>query len=99
MNERVLNFINSFSKFGESVIDCFTCGNCYWFAVILNNRFPNGHIMYDVVANHFGYEIDWQVYDITGNVTHDYNWKWWDMLQLSYDPLVLERIYRDCINK
>ncbi len=28
-------------------------GNCFYFAVILKNRFPKGVIFYDVVIDHF----------------------------------------------
>lgn len=98
LREDVLNFIQSFTDFGEAVYDCFMCGNCYWFAHILATRF-NGTIVYDVVANHFACRISGIVYDITGDTSTVYHWEDWDFLVQNYDPLVIKRIYRDCINK
>lgn len=102
MSKRVLDFIKSFTYFGEAVSECFLCGNCYWFAVILCNRFSTEcrcYITYDVIANHFGCNIDGKVYDISGEVTKTYKWEKWEWLVQNYDPLVIRRIYRDCINK
>lgn len=102
MHERILNFIKSFTYFGEAVSDCFLCGNCYWFAAILKERFSievECTIVYDVVANHFGCRIADNVYDISGEVTQKYHWDSWNWLVQNYDPLVIRRIYRDCIYK
>lgn len=98
MNKDVLNFIKSFTDFGEAIRDCFSCGNCYWFANILQQRF-GGYIVYDIVANHFGCDIANIVYDITGDVTDEYDWEDWIFLVNHYDPLVINHIYRDCIYK
>ena len=102
MHERILNFIKSFQDFGTGVIDCFTSGNCYYFAIILQTRFGGSDacpIVYDVVANHFATQIMGHIYDITGEVTDNYLWQYWEDLKQNYDPLVIERIYRDCIFK
>lgn len=48
--------------------------------------------MYDDVANHFGTRIDNKVYDITGDVTDDYQWVTWDSVD---DAEHRERIIRD----
>lgn len=101
MRDKILHFIEQFTSFGHDVIECFTCGNCYWFAHILQERFGGADycpIVYDVVENHFATQIMGHIYDITGEVTDDYLWQYWDELQEQYDPLVIERIYRDCIN-
>ena len=96
MNE-VLKFINKFNRW-DQVIECFTNGNCYWFAYILVGRFPSGTIVYDEIENHFGCLIDDKVYDITGDVTKCYNWETWQEVYLR-DPLHGKRILRDCILK
>jgi len=98
IREDVLDFINSFRQFGDAVEDCFTSGNCFWFAYILSTRF-DGAITYDVVANHFGCRISGITYDIRGDVSEDYEWEDWEFLVQNYDPLVIQRIYRDCIYK
>lgn len=72
----------------------FTCGCCYWFAAILCQRFPESRLMYDQVENHFVTEIGGRLYDITGDVTEQYNVEPWDELD---DPLLKARIVRDCI--
>ena len=96
MNE-VLKFIDKFNRW-DQVIECFTNGNCYWFAYILVGRFPSGTIVYDEIENHFGCLIDDKVYDITGDVTKCYNWETWQEVYLR-DPLHGKRILRDCILK
>jgi hypothetical protein len=95
MNE-VLKFISHFNNSSE-VVTSFTCGNCYWFSFILSGRFPEGDVMYDDVANHFGYMIDNEVYDITGVVTDKYNWKVWMEFAL-LDSALTKRLIRDCID-
>lgn len=97
----VLGFIGRFSTNGygyrQEVIECFTRGCCYWFAAILNTRFSHEKplVMIDYVANHFGCEIGGRVYDITGDVTGQYDWMPWNKCN---DPHLIKRIYEDCIN-
>ena len=101
MHNTIMNFIKSFSNFGEAVTNCFTGGRCYWFAHILQYRFggpENCAICYSIIDNHFGCMISGHIYDITGEVTDDYQWNLWDEdLVQNYDPLAINRIYRDCI--
>ena len=103
MNNDVLNFINKFTLNGkrQEVIETFTKGCCYWFAQILCERFydtdawnQDVEIVYDQLFGHFGCRIDGKVYDITGDVTNQYQWS-----RLSdIDDMRFERIFRDCIN-
>lgn len=72
----------------------FTCGCCYWFALILHCRFPESTIMYDQVANHFVTQIKGRLYDVTGDVTEQYDVTPWAELD---DTLLKRRIIRDCI--
>jgi len=96
--DKVNSFISRFTGSGkyEQVIEAFTCGCCYWFADILAKRFykDGPEIMYDQVINHFGTQICGRVYDITGDVTDDYDWIPWKDLD---DISLTQRIERDCI--
>lgn len=58
----VLDFIHRrFSK------DCdWTNGNCYWFAKILQERFPGGVIIHEPIEGHFLYYYKNTYYDWNG---------------------------------
>ena len=97
----VLMFIGRFSTDGNStrneVIDTFTRGCCYWFAYILVERFKNEYISYiviDYISNHFAANIDGIIYDITGDVTDNYNWEKWEDCD---DVNLIKHITNDCI--
>lgn len=89
-------FTNKGTK--DEVFDTFLNGCCYWMAFILKTRFQLEcpEIMYDPVYNHFGCEIKGRTYDITGDVTDDYQWESWDIYKWG-DRAEARRIYRDCI--
>lgn len=76
MNE-ILKFIEKFKfKYKEELVEVFTTGNCYYFAIILKERF-NGEIYYMPIINHFICKIENKYYDITGEVNpseHPYKW-------------------------
>ena len=97
----VEKFINKFKYLNPSAAeDLFLYGDCYYFAIILKERFPEAIIKYMVIKNHFIADIDGRLYDIRGDITdiinEDYIIEWSDM-EL-YDELVYQRIIRDCIN-
>lgn len=96
--DQINQFIRHFQT-NEGTITTFTCGCCYWFAVILFIRFmPDGaQIVYDQVDNHFATMIGDRVYDITGDVTDGHNWVLWRSMRY-LDELLTSRIVRDCIN-
>lgn len=102
-SNEILNFINQFTKNGtrKEVIDCFLNGCCFWFAEILYSRFCNfsnrSMIVYDEIIGHFGCKIDDRVYDITGDVTENYQWTVWNYI-ITTETNRAERIIRDCIN-
>lgn len=100
LEERVLKFIGRFTLNGkrQEVVECFSCGCCYWFAYILSKRFVDGYIVYDQVENHYAYYINKlkKVFDITGEVTEGYKWEKWDDVT-SNDQLLATRLFRDCI--
>ena len=48
---KINSFINGFKELNKDVIEeLFTCGYCYWFAVVLKERF-NGVIIYNPIMN------------------------------------------------
>lgn len=94
MKNNVLDFIQRRFR-----IDCnWTTGNCYYFAVILKDRFPEGKIYYDVILGHFLFCYQDVFYDWNGIVDlisteHLKEWKKFD----DYDSLQKKRIIKDCI--
>jgi len=93
MQTKVNMFLRRFHE-NRDVDTVFTCGCCYWFAVILHLRFPQSTIMYDQIANHFVTKIGDRLFDVTGDVTDQYDVIPWDELD---DSLLRARIVRDCI--
>lgn len=93
MNE-ILNFIKR--RFPE---DCnWKNGNCYFFAVILKARFPEGEIFYETVLGHFLFKLNGVYYDHDG-VFPEADIRLavpWDSFE-EYDSLRRGRIIRDCI--
>lgn len=85
-------------RFGEKDYNWKT-GNCYYFAIILKTRFPEGDIYYDTIDGHFIFKLQDTFYDYTGAVNEftDVNAviKWDDFDK--YDSLLKQRIIRDCI--
>ena len=62
MKDEVLDFIQR--RFQN---DCnWLNGNCYYFALILHNRFPNSEIYYDCIKGHFITKINNNYYDWAG---------------------------------
>lgn len=61
-NDKVLEFISRRFKPDQS----WQNGNCYYFSVILKERFPKGKIMYDPVDNHFLFRYRGKLYDSKG---------------------------------
>lgn len=73
-------------------------GLCYWFAHILDTRFPGGDIWYDPVMNHFYYVFDDVAYDVRGRVVlPNISIKWDDYY--AYDALDYQRVVKYCILK
>lgn len=90
----ILDFISKFN----SVADKFTNGWCYYFSVILCDRFyqDNPEIYYDPIANHFVTRINDVYYDANG-IYYDYTilYKWDEYHMI--DALDAARVRRDCI--
>lgn len=88
----VLEFINK-----RFPTNCnWTTGNCYYFALILADRF-NGDIYYDVINGHFITKIQDNFYDWSGIVDANNCLIEWNKMD-QYDSLVKQRIIRDCIH-
>jgi len=75
--------------------------NCYYFAIILKERFPEATIVYDVSDGHFLVRIENIYFDWMGD--HDFSKEIqekyfieWDKFD-EYDSLQKQRIIRDCI--
>ena len=78
--------------------DCdWTNGNCYYFAIILRDRFPDGDIFYDVIDGHFLFKYKDEFYDWTGIINPDGYLVKWNEFD-GYDSLLKQRIIRDCVN-
>lgn len=89
--EDVLEFIKR-----RFPMDCkWVDGNCYFFAVILNERFPNGEIVYDVIDGHFLLKLGDKYFDHRGVSTpiKPISWRDFD----SYDCLQKQSIVKYCI--
>jgi hypothetical protein len=71
-------------------------GNCYYFSIILKERFPNGKIIYDPIVGHFMYLINHKCFDALGShkIPNDY-YDWEELKNTDY--LLYNRIKRDCI--
>lgn len=93
----VIKFINGVRN--EGTKDVFLNGYCYWFAFILNNRFPGGDIVYDPILGHFAYKYRGFIFDIRGIVpkleTKDFI-LWKDCEKLGYP---IQSIIDGCILK
>lgn len=103
LHSTVMKFIARFTNNGkcQEVIDTFSYGCCYWFAEILYERFfmevDECYLMYDPVINHWACKIEDRIYDITGDVTFNYEWEYWESFKYE-DELLTSHLFRDCIN-
>lgn len=92
IENKILEFIHR-----RFPIDCnWKSGNCYFFAVIMKEKYKCSIIHYDVVDGHFCVKIGDKYYDWEGvySPTVPIEWERFD----EYDLLLKQRIIRDCIN-
>ena len=94
-SENILHFIKKFSDFGNQVVECFTEGNCYWFARILAIEFM-GTIYYDPIVGHFATMINGVLYDITGVVENTSDFI--SIEEIYKDELLWPRLLSDCMD-
>jgi len=73
MSKKVLDFIRQFKSYNKEEVleNTFLKGFCYYFSIILQERF-GGEILYEPVEGHFIIKIDDRYYDIRGDVTYMY---------------------------
>ena len=103
-HQEIIKFINDFKAMHrEEIEDLFSSGYCYYFCIILMERFnlKKNCIYYIPIYNHFITKVGKFYYDINGSVINkekiNLAIKW-----LNYqkeEPLDSERIIRDCIKK
>ena len=93
VSKPVLAFIDRFAKGRPEVVECFTQGCCYWFALALSARF-GGRLVYDQTEGHFASEIGGVVYDITGVAKG--TWTYWRDL-CREEPNVARNVRENCI--
>lgn len=92
MTNEVLGFIQRRFKKDCNWVD----GNCYYFAIILKDRFPEGKIFYDVILGHFVFKYQDKLYDWKGIHNSEgflVDWENFD----EYDSVLKKRIIRDCV--
>ena len=94
-SENILRFIKKFSDFGNQVVECFTKGNCFWFAMVLAMEFA-GEIYYDPIVGHFATTINGVMYDITGVVKNTSDFV--SLEEIRKDELLCARLRRDCVD-
>lgn len=90
--DNIIEFINRRFKKDCNWLD----GNCYYFSIILKDRFPSGKILYDVINGHFIFLYNNQYYDWTGCIQPDGYLVEWDKFD-EYDSLQKKIIVRDCL--
>ena len=98
----VEKFIKRFVGGSEDIIDKFSNGYCYWFSVLLKNRFPEDEIYYNSL-NHFVFKYENKLYDITGDCTEKWNnkylYNWNDYIQLEKGSSHLKGLIKNTILK
>lgn len=68
--QEILDFIELIRESVPNAVEVFTKGNCGSFARILNKTFSGGNILHNI--DHAVFEYQGVYYDITGNVTGEY---------------------------
>lgn len=105
---KVIEFINGFKEASSPYIEwTFYRGYCYWFAVILSERFK-GEIWFNPDIVHFAAMINGELYDIYGFVNvgknpitgedETSNWMSWEEFQCTHQEAV-KSIVDSCIKK
>lgn len=92
IKQEVLEFIRRRFKTDCNWLD----GNCYYFSIILKDRFPSGSIYYDVIHGHFVFKYEDVYYDWTGETNPSKVVVEWDKFD-EYDSLCKRRIIDGCI--
>lgn len=93
-------FIENFKRGHDinAIIETFTNGNCYHFATILHNIYPEGRIVYDPIEGHFALKLWNGCFDITGEISLEHTPLYY-MDEKCNDGFLYERLLRDCVYK
>lgn len=92
----VLRFINAIKgSFSYEIEETFSGGFCYYFAIILKERF-GGEIYFNPDLVHFAILIEDQMFDVYGLMDVGPNWINWKDFQNTQDA---ESILHSCILK
>lgn len=91
MGDRVLEFIKRRFPNDSNWLN----GNCYYFALILVDRFY-GDVYYDLIAGHFVAKIDGAFYDYSGKYMPSEAIVYWNDYQEN-DYTHANRIYEACV--
>ena len=91
--DEIEQFINARFKVNSGWLT----GNCYYFSIILRERFPGGTIVYNGVEGHFMYLYNNQLYDWEGS--HSLDKRFITPIEdiKKTDPQWYSRIYNGCI--
>lgn len=77
--------------------DCnWTTGNCYYFALILHDRFPESKIIYDPIEGHFMILYNNKAYDYLGSHKVPKEYYFLDDLKEN-DIKYYNKLKRDCM--
>lgn len=87
----VLKFIDAFSDMKEHYLS----GKCYWFAVILRERF-GGRIFYNQIDNHWACLIGGHLFDASGEIDQTGFEQWPGIIK--DDTPYYNRLLSQCIN-
>ena len=90
--KEILEFIHRRFPIDSHFLDM----NCYYFALILKDRFPQGEIFYDVIYGHFMFLCEGDYYDWTGCIKPKGTLIKWDEFE-KYDSLQKQIVIRDCL--
>jgi len=104
MHKKILEFIKNFKRQHNknALVECFTEGNCYHFALILKTLFPMVYIIHDDENNHFMVMLNIspvaKFYDITGEITIPNKITLFSMIE-NDDNKQYDILLRDCVYK
>lgn len=90
----ILEFISLFQS--ESNKKLFTETACYYFAMIILERYPTAELVYNPDRVHFAAKIFDGVYDITGLVEDGEDYINWYQYSITHDDAAM--IYNNCRN-
>lgn len=92
--DKILEFIKVFQS--ESNLKLFKEVSCYWFSVILHERFTNSEIYYNPDEVHFATKIQGSLYDISGKMEDEGYYNFHEYIKIAPQEDI-DSIYMNCI--